>query len=96
MKTIEKLAIEAIYEKYKNLYGFPQGLCFNIAKEIQSFLGGEIVAGYLCFSGGQREHWWLERNGEIIDPMSDELKLTDNHYHFEVHRDHEKGEFYEG
>lgn len=79
--------IEFIYTKYKTMYGFPQGYCGQIASEIQKAVGGELVAGYLVFNGGRREHWWVDLNNTIIDPMADELRKTDSHRHVEVHRD---------
>ena len=79
--------IDFIYLKYYTLYGFPQGYCGQIAEEIQKEIGGELVAGYLSFSTHNREHWWVELNDVIIDPMSDELSLTDKHRHIEIHRD---------
>ena len=82
-----KYAIDFIYLKFVTQYGFPQGYCGQIAEEIQSIVGGEIVAGYLAFNTHEREHWWVELNGVIIDPMSDDLIKTDPHRHIEVHRD---------
>jgi hypothetical protein len=79
--------VEFIYEKYKAFYGFPQGKCGQIAEEIQAAIGGEIVAGVLDGGYFQRNHWWVEKDGVIIDPMSDELAITDPHKHVEKHRD---------
>lgn len=89
LTEFELSTIDCIYEKYKMLYGhFPQGYCGQLASEIQKILNkGELVAGYLNFQGFRREHWWLDIDGEIIDPMSDELMETDKHRHIEVHRD---------
>lgn len=82
-----KNIVELIYLQFKNVYGFPQGYCGQIAEAIQKEIGGELVAGYLSFNTHTREHWWVELDNEIIDPMSDELMLTDKHRHVEVHRD---------
>ena len=79
--------VESIYAAYTAMYGFPQGMCGQLAEHLQKEVGGEIVAGYLKFPTFQRAHWWLELNGTIIDPMSDELMRTDPHSHEEVHRD---------
>lgn len=79
--------VKLIYEKYKAFYGFPQGKCGQIAEEIQAAVGGEIVAGQLDGGYFQRNHWWVEKDGIIIDPMSDELAITDPHRHIEHHRD---------
>ena len=79
--------IDFVYLRYKTMYGFPQGYCGQIAEEIQKQIGGELVAGFLAFNTHDREHWWVDFNGTIIDPMSDELKKTDEHRHVEVHRD---------
>lgn len=83
----DKNIVDFIYLKYKTFYGFPQGYCGQIAEEIQSKIGGDIVAGLLRFNTHHRQHWWVDLDGVIIDPMSDELMLTDNHMHQEVHRD---------
>lgn len=79
--------IDFVYLRYKTMYGFPQGYCGQIAEEIQKRIGGELVAGYLAFNTHDREHWWVDFNGIIIDPMSDELMKTDEHKHVEIHRD---------
>ena len=73
--------IKSVYLRYTTRYGFPQGLCKQIAEELQAHLGGEVVFGYLVFSAHERGHWWLELDNEIIDPMSDYLMETDPHRH---------------
>jgi hypothetical protein len=71
MNQLNKSYIQSVYLKYCTRYGFPQGLCKDIALELQSVLGGKVVAGYLVFPGHKRSHWWLELDdGEIADPMS--------------------------
>lgn len=65
-----------IYEKYKSEYGSEmQGCCLLLADEISKSIGGEIVAGYLTWYGGscRRSHWWVEKDGNVIDPMGDDL-----------------------
>ena len=63
-----------IFEKYRRRYdGEIQGCCPLIADEIQRAVGGEIVAGYLRWPGCQRSHWWVEKDGKVIDPMGDDL-----------------------
>lgn len=62
----------AIFRRYHRHYdGEVQGCCLVIADEIQRMIGGEIVAGYIEIYGGtsRRSHWWVEKNGERIDPM---------------------------
>jgi len=83
----EEIIIDFIYLRYKAMYGFPQGYCGQIAEEIQKTIGGELVAGYLAFPSHNREHWWLDLDNKIIDPMSVELQKTDPHRHIEIHRD---------
>jgi hypothetical protein len=90
MITIEQQQfIDYVYNHFKeaNDNCVPQGWCGQIAEAIQKHLGGELVAGYLSFRGFRRMHWWLELNGHIIDPMSDDYMPTDPHEHEEVHRD---------
>ena len=63
-----------IYEKYLRHYdGEIQGCCPLIADEIHRAVGGEVVAGYLLWPGCQRSHWWVEKDGQVLDPMGDEL-----------------------
>ena len=86
LSEINKSTIERIYAGFKAAYGFPQGECEKLARSIQKEIGGEVVAGFLKFNGGDREHWWVNKDGEIVDPMSDELMKSDPHHHLEVHR----------
>ena len=81
----------SIYGKYSRAYGKnPQGCCILIADEIQRQIGGEVVAGELWWYGGscRRSHWWVEKNGAVVDPMGDYVLSgesgTDRH---EIHRD---------
>lgn len=82
---------DEIYSTYVDRYGKnTQGCCLVIADEIQKVTGGDIVAGELTWHGGscRRYHWWVERNGAIIDPMGDwvlsgEKSVGRN----EIHRD---------
>lgn len=67
---------ESIYLKYFRHYdGEVQGCCPLIADEIQKAIGGEVVAGELTWYGGscRRTHWWVEKDGEVIDPMGNWL-----------------------
>lgn len=81
----------AIYAKYQRKYGRElQGCCLLLADEIQRAIGGEIVAGYLTWYGGscRRSHWWVEKDGAVIDPMGDEiLSYEDAPGREEAHRD---------
>lgn len=65
---------QSIYRKYHDAYdGDTQGCCSLIADEIQKAVGGEIVAGELTWYGGscRRTHWWVVKDGTVIDPMGD-------------------------
>jgi hypothetical protein len=65
---------EAVYQKYNSHYdGEIQGCCMLIADEIAEQVNGIRTAGYLLWSGGQRSHWWVEKQGKVFDPMGDEL-----------------------
>lgn len=80
-----------IFEKYKAAYGENlQGCCLLIADEIAAITGGKVVAGELTWYGGscRRGHWWVEKDGQVIDPMGDEV-LSHEEYtgRVEVHRD---------
>lgn len=86
---------DVIYARYTAVYGpRPQGCCPLIADEIAAATGGEVVAGELTWFGGscRRTHWWVELDGEVIDPMGDDIldgeEATGRH---EIHRD--RGEF---
>lgn len=82
---------DVIYARYTAVYGpRPQGCCPLIADEIAAATGGEVVAGELTWFGGscRRTHWWVELDGEVIDPMGDDFldgeEATGRH---EIHRD---------
>ena len=60
-----------------------------IADEIAEVVGGHVVAGYLTWYGGscRRSHWWVDKNGQTIDPMGDEfLSSEESTGRTEVHR----------
>lgn len=66
--------VMSIYAKYQKAYDSElQGCCLLLADEIQKAIGGEIVAGFLTWYGGscRRSHWWVEKDGKVIDPMGD-------------------------
>lgn len=70
------MSVEAIHKRYTDRYGWNlQGCCLLIADEIRRAVGGEVVAGELTWYGGscRRTHWWIEKDGEVLDPMGDEF-----------------------
>lgn len=72
--------VEIIHSKYKSAYGSNlQGCCLLIADEIIKAIGGCAVAGEITWYGGscRRSHWWVEKDGEIIDPMGEEFLSTE-------------------
>lgn len=77
-----------IFNRYKRKYdGEVQGCCPVIASDIMREIGGEPVAGFLCFGGTKRQHWWVELNGEILDPMGDDIVSHEDFWEREeVHR----------
>lgn len=83
----------SIYNKYVAAYDNEiQGCCLLIADEIQKAVGGEVVAGELTWYGGscRRPHWWVEKDGQAIDPMGDYLlSFEDYPGRVIVHRDRE-------
>lgn len=90
MEDIKRKA-QFIYEKYVNAYdGELQGCCLLIADEIQRTVGGEIVAGQITWYGGscRRTHWWVVKDGQILDPMGDALLRHEvAPGRIEIHRD---------
>ncbi len=83
-----------IFDKYKEAYdGDMQGLCLIIADETRKAIGGEVVAGYLCMNGGERSHWWDEKDGIIYDFMGEEYKEECGFHRREAHRNRELFEF---
>jgi hypothetical protein len=90
-KAVQDFTAEMIHEKYKAAYGQNiQGCCLLIADEIQQTVGGEVVAGELTWYGGscRRTHWWVEKDGTVIDPMGDEFLSTEEYTgREEAHRD---------
>ncbi len=83
--------VQDIHTKYITAYGSnPQGCCPLIADEIQCAIGGDVVAGELTWYGGscRRTHWWVEKDGQVIDPMGDDfLRHEVATGRREVHRD---------
>lgn len=84
-------APQAIWRKYRDRYdGETQGCCPLIADEIQRAVGGEVVAGELTWYGGscRRTHWWVVKDGKVIDPMGDDfLRHEEYPGREEKHRD---------
>lgn len=63
---------ETMHSMYTGIYGSnPQGCCLLLADAIQKEIGGDVVAGELWWYGGtcRRTHWWVEKDGLVIDPM---------------------------
>lgn len=89
--TTDKEIAEMVYESYKGIYGNNiQGLCGQLAKDIQLQIGGTITAGYLTWYSGscKRSHWWVEKDGEVIDPMGDDRIGGEIEYgHEKIHQD---------
>lgn len=70
------------FEKYRAKYGDNlQGCCLLIADEIQRAIGGDVVAGELTWYGGscRRTHWWVEKDGQTIDPMGDAFLASEEY-----------------
>lgn len=82
-----------VIDRYNAAYdGETQGCCPVIADEIAEKTGGEVVAGCLCWTTVRRTHWWVETpDGEIHDPMGEELSGEPGFHRHEIHRD--KAEF---
>ena len=81
---------KVIFDKYCIHYdGEVQGCCALIADEIQRAMGGDVVGGYIVFLGSnRRSHWWVEKDGQVIDPMSEhQFAPEDYAEHEEAHRD---------
>ncbi|MNY85801.1 hypothetical protein D3C78_20010 [compost metagenome] len=86
--TNDKQIAQAIYDKYHEFYdGETQGCCAVIAMEITKTIDGVAVAGYIDYYRGERSHWWVEKDGQIYDPMTEYYFSKDPHRHVEVHRD---------
>lgn len=82
--------VKAIYQKYHSYYdGDVQGTCSLIADEIIKAIGGIAVAGYLKYKSSQRSHWWVEKDGIVFDPMTDDKFYPNEYRREEAHRDPE-------
>lgn len=83
-----------VWDAYTAAYGREtQGCCLLIADEIQKRVGGEVVAGFVTWYGGscRRSHWWVEKDGETLDPMGDYvLSFEVATGRVEAHRDRER------
>jgi hypothetical protein len=79
--------VDSVYAMHEaKAGGFPQGYCGQIAEQIQKQCGGELVAGWLEYGTGRREHWWLEIDNNIVDPMAEEFNKHTPCRHIEAHR----------
>lgn len=78
-----------VLRRYVDHYdGEIQGCCPVIADEIQRRVGGDVVAGICWFMGNSRTHWWVEKDGVVIDPMGDWMFSPEDHMtREECHRD---------
>ena len=82
---------ETVHSMYTGIYGDNlQGCCPLIADEIQRSIGGDVVAGEIWWFGGtcRRTHWWVEKEGLVLDPMGDYLlSFEESTGRTEHHRD---------
>jgi hypothetical protein len=70
MTEEENEFVRSVYWKYAAICGgFPCGRCKDIASEIRENIGGQVVAGLI---GDGIQHYWVEKDNEIIDPMYQE------------------------
>lgn len=84
------IAKNVFYKYHEHYSGETQGCCLLIADEIQRAIGGEVVAGELTWYGGscRRTHWWVVKDGKVIDPMGDYLlSFEEWPGRYEHHRD---------
>jgi len=90
MTANQKTALD-VFDLYRAAYGSStQGCCLLIADQIQRAIGGEVVAGELTWYGRscRRSHWWVVKDGEVIDPMGDDFLSTEEATErIEAHRD---------
>lgn len=64
--------------------------CATTVRRENTGFGGEVVAGELTWYGGscRRTHWWVVKDGQVIDPMGDELlRHEEAPGREEIHRD---------
>jgi hypothetical protein len=82
---------QEVLNRYNSHFeGEIQGCCPVIADEIAERIGGEVVAGYLCWTTVRRSHWWVVTSDGIVhDPMGDELKDEPGFHRDEAHRQRE-------
>lgn len=51
--------------------GESRGACQTIAKIIANKIGGKVVKGYVRMRQGDAQHWWVEKEEKIIDPLAE-------------------------
>lgn len=51
--------------------GESRGACKIIAKMIASRINGNVVCGYIRMLQGDAQHWWVEKDNKIIDPLAE-------------------------
>jgi hypothetical protein len=90
MSEEDQTTAQLVFDRYVDYYdGEIQGCCLLIADEIQRKIGGELVAGEIAYGGtGIRTHWWVEKDGEIVDPMFAHFFCEEDYpKRTELHRD---------
>jgi len=77
-----------VIDRYNTRYDREiQGCCPVIADEIAERTGGEVTAGYLCWTTVRRPHWWVVTpDGTVHDPMGEELAGEPGFHRDEAHR----------
>ena len=79
VEKFRRVATETV-EAFESVHGESRGACRTIAGLIaESIPGAEVVGGYVCMVQGEMQHWWVEVDGNIIDPLSE--KYADEPYY---------------
>lgn len=93
MNELGKRAVaDAIFAAYMDANDRDvQGLCALIASDIIDKIGGVLVAGELVWASCRRTHWWVDVDGETVDPMGDWQMDGESFYRHEAHRNQQFG-----
>lgn len=73
LREIEITIAEAVVDEFERKYGKGEsrGACRTIAELIAERIGGTVVAGYIRMVQGDAQHYWVEKDGEVIDPLAE-------------------------
>lgn len=61
-----------VVERFEKKHGKDEsrGACHTIADEIAHVICGKVIAGFVRMPQGEQQHYWVEKDEDIIDPLT--------------------------